>query len=55
MREDSVELAWSVLTPVLETIESANRAPLATYAAGSNGPGEAVRMIEKDGRAWRPL
>jgi glucose-6-phosphate 1-dehydrogenase len=55
MREDSVELAWSVLTPVLETIESADRAPLATYAAGSNGPDEAVRMIGKDGRAWRPL
>jgi glucose-6-phosphate 1-dehydrogenase len=55
MREDSVELAWSTLTPVLETIESGNRVPLAAYAAGSNGPDEAVRLIGKDGRDWRPL
>jgi glucose-6-phosphate 1-dehydrogenase len=55
MREDSVELAWSALTPVLESIESDRRGPIAMYAAGSNGPEEAVRLIEKDGRAWRPL
>ncbi len=55
MREDSVELAWSVLTPVLEAIESTGRVPLAVYAAGSNGPSEAVGMMGKDGRAWRPL
>ncbi|HXY53452.1 MAG TPA: glucose-6-phosphate dehydrogenase [Nitrospirota bacterium] len=55
MREDSVELAWSAFTPVLDAIESKNRMPLAVYAAGSNGPDEAVSLIEKDGRAWRPL
>ncbi len=55
MREDSVELAWSTLTPVLEMIESKNPVPLATYAAGSNGPDEAMRLIGKDGRVWRPL
>jgi glucose-6-phosphate 1-dehydrogenase len=55
MREDSVELAWSVLAPALETVDSGKRLPLAQYAAGSNGPEEALRMIEKDGRAWRPL
>jgi glucose-6-phosphate 1-dehydrogenase len=55
MREDSVELAWSALTPVLEAIESGKRVPLATYTAGSNGPDEAAYLIGKDGRAWRPL
>ncbi len=56
MREDSVELAWSVLTPVLDALETGVRAPIAPYAAGSAaGPAEAVRLIEKDGRAWRPL
>jgi glucose-6-phosphate 1-dehydrogenase len=55
MREDSVELAWSALTPVLEAIESGKRVPLATYTAGSNGPDEAACLIGKDGRAWRPL
>ncbi len=55
MREDSVELAWSVLTPVFDAIESGQRVPLTTYPSGSNGPDEAQRLIGKDGRAWRPL
>ncbi len=55
MREDSVELAWSVLTPVLDAVETGRRVPLATYVAGSDGPDEAKRLLEKDGRVWRPL
>ncbi len=55
MREDSVELAWSKLTPVLDAVESGGRVPLATYAAGSSGPQEAMNLLGKDGRVWRPL
>jgi len=55
MREDSVELAWSALTPIFDALEAGKQAPLGTYAAGSNGPEEAARLIGKDGRAWRPL
>jgi glucose-6-phosphate 1-dehydrogenase len=54
MREDSVELAWSLLTPVLHAIESFDHVP-ELYSAGSAGPQGANRMIERDGRAWRPL
>ena len=56
MREDSVELAWSVLTPVLEQIETgAVRPPLHPYAAGSDGPAAAAELLARDGRSWRPL
>ncbi len=55
MREDSVELSWSSLTPVLDALESGGGVPLASYASGSNGPEEALRMLKKDGRMWRPL
>ncbi len=56
MREDSVELAWSTLTPLLDAVESGSRVPLAIYPAGSEGPSEAGKlMIEQDRRAWRPL
>jgi len=55
MREDSVELAWSMLTPVLEALESGQGAQLAFYAAGTDGPDEALRLIRRDGRSWRPL
>jgi glucose-6-phosphate 1-dehydrogenase len=55
MREDSVELAWSTLTPLLEDLGSAGVVPIPIYPAGSEGPEEARRMIERDGRSWRSL
>jgi glucose-6-phosphate 1-dehydrogenase len=55
MREDSVELAWSVITPALEAFDSGKGAPVAMYAAGADGPDQARSLIKKDGRAWRPL
>jgi glucose-6-phosphate 1-dehydrogenase len=55
MREDSVELAWSTLMPLLDAIVSDTRAAIPVYPAGSDGPDEARRMIEGDGRFWRPL
>jgi len=56
VREDGVEVAWALLTPVIERIEAttaADRFP--NYPAGSSGPEEAALLIERDGRAWRPL
>jgi glucose-6-phosphate 1-dehydrogenase len=56
VREDGVEKTWSLLTPVIERLESTtpiDRFP--NYAAGSSGPEEADLLIRKDGRAWRPL
>ncbi len=56
MREDSVELAWSLLTPVLERTESmTGEGMVQGYAAGSEGPDAAGKLIGRDGRAWRPL
>ena len=55
MRKDSVELAWASLTPILDVIEGGTQVPIMPYAAGSNGPEEAVHFMEKDGRLWRPL
>jgi len=55
MREDSVELSWSALTPVLEALDAGKGAPLATYGAGSSGPDEAQLLMRRDGREWRPL
>ncbi len=55
MREDSVELSWSALTPVLNALSSHNRAGLTFYPSGSAGPDEADRLMSRDNRAWRPL
>ncbi len=55
-RQDEVEQTWSLLTPVIEQLETGSAAEdTPPYTAGSAGPAEAMRLIEKDNRAWRPL
>ncbi|MDH3973604.1 MAG: glucose-6-phosphate dehydrogenase [Deltaproteobacteria bacterium] len=56
VREDGVDYAWKLLTPVLEAIESDPKsAPFEMYESGSQGPELADRLIGKDGRKWRGL
>jgi glucose-6-phosphate 1-dehydrogenase len=56
VREDGVDLAWSLLTPVIEKLEATTEVrTFPNYAAGSSGPEEAEVLLERDGRAWRPL
>ncbi|MFA6092553.1 MAG: glucose-6-phosphate dehydrogenase [Elusimicrobiota bacterium] len=49
IRRDAAEESWRFLEPAL----TARDLPLEPYAPGSLGPGSAVRLLEKDGRAWR--
>jgi glucose-6-phosphate 1-dehydrogenase len=56
VREDGVEQAWSLLTPVIDRLESTTLpGQFPNYTAGSSGPREADLLIQRDGRAWRPL
>jgi len=52
LRDDQVEAAWSVITPILETWEA--RAPIdfPNYQAGTWGPEVAEVLIARDGRSW---
>ncbi len=52
-RQDWVELAWSLLTPLLESWQATRAENFPTYNAGSWGPEEADAFIERDGRRWR--
>lgn len=53
IRSDTVELAWGLLTPVLEHWkEHPESCPLAFYPAGSSGPKEADRLIQNDNHFW---
>ncbi|WP_249871543.1 glucose-6-phosphate dehydrogenase [Oceanobacillus saliphilus] len=49
---NEVELAWKWVQPILEGFEE-NSIPLHKYAAGSNGPDAANRLLEEDGFTWR--
>ena len=52
MRDDQVEAAWSVVTPVLEAWESTPPIDFPNYQAGTWGPEAAEILIAQDGRSW---
>jgi glucose-6-phosphate 1-dehydrogenase len=56
VRQDGVELTWSFISPALEKLEAeAQKLKFPNYAAGSHGPVDADRLLERDGRRWRAL
>src|SRR5205085_9959331 len=52
-RSDEVEVAWSLLTPVLDAWEQTGGDGMTIYEAGTWGPVAADELIERDGRRWR--
>jgi glucose-6-phosphate 1-dehydrogenase len=53
-RADIIESGWSVVDPILTGWAESGR-DLGRYEAGSDGPPEGDRLLERDGRHWRPL
>ncbi len=53
-RQDDVETSWKLLEPVLQSWENNQSMPY-EYKAGSESFPQADRLIELDGRTWRPL
>ena len=54
-RADMVEETWRVVQPVLDAWGAKRPAQVPNYAAGSNGPHAADTLLQRDGRAWRPI
>jgi glucose-6-phosphate 1-dehydrogenase len=52
MRRDEVEAAWAFVDPIAEAWAERYPNPH-RYAAGQDGPSQAVALIERDGRSWR--
>jgi glucose-6-phosphate 1-dehydrogenase len=50
-RWDSVELAWEIISPVLEVWQNTKDFSFPNYAAGSQGPDSAFRLLPE----WRKL
>ena len=53
-RWDAVQLAWEIVTPVLETWEGTKDQYFPNYTAGSQGP-ESANNWFPDGQGWRRL
>ncbi len=54
-RDDAVELAWELVTPILTEWREDRPMGLAFYESGSWGPAEADAFIQRDGRRWQRL
>ena len=52
-RSDEVEMAWTIIDPVLEYWQKHPVPSLPTYAAGSWGPAEATKILDGDHTRWR--
>ena len=52
-RHDEVELAWSLVDPIIRTWDNAKPKNFPNYPAGSWGPEEADEFLRRDGRRWR--
>jgi len=53
-RSDEVEVAWSILQPILEEWDRSGEG-MAIYEAGTWGPSAADDLIARDHRRWRQL
>lgn len=51
-RNDAVQATWEFVQPILEAWGK-DEAPVYGYPAGSWGPEEAEKLLQKDGFAWR--
>ena len=52
-RQDWVELAWSLMDPIIETWQISKPRDFPNYAVGSWGPQTADDFLQRDGRHWR--
>ena len=51
-RADEVEMAWSLIDPIIRAWQEHNSPRLATYQPGSWGPREADSLLARDGCHW---
>ncbi len=54
-RNDSIDVCWGVVDPVISGWERRNSPPLLSYPRGGWGPQAADDLLARDGRAWRLL
>jgi glucose-6-phosphate 1-dehydrogenase len=54
-RGDVTELAWQVITPVLDVWSALPARDFPNYESGTWGPKEADELLERDGRRWRNI
>jgi glucose-6-phosphate 1-dehydrogenase len=52
VRQDQIEAMWETVDPIIERWENNPPVDFPNYAAGTWGPVEAHRLLEREGRRW---
>jgi glucose-6-phosphate 1-dehydrogenase len=52
MRADQLEIAWKVISPILNVWQTVPPVDFPNYEAGSWGPAEAEILVAQDGHSW---
>ena len=52
MHREEVESAWRWVDGIIDSWEAASM-PVQTYVAGTWGPADSVKLMDRDGREWR--
>jgi len=55
IRADEVEAQWRLITPILEAWSKQSPPEFPNYAAGSDGPDAANKLMSRNGHHWRGL
>jgi len=55
LRSDEIERAWEIMDPIIAATERPDAPFPEEYAAGSQGPAAADRLLADEGRAWQPI
>jgi glucose-6-phosphate 1-dehydrogenase len=50
-----IEQGWKLVQPLLDAWSPRSKASIPKYAAGSQGPSEADRLLAQTGHRWRVL
>ena len=51
-RGDSIEMAWGIIDPILQTWNEENRPSLSFYERGTWGPESAEKLLAESGHTW---
>jgi glucose-6-phosphate 1-dehydrogenase len=54
-RADWIDKAWQIVDPLVARWAEQPPADFPNYEAGSAGPEAADRLLQREGRRWRPL
>lgn len=54
-RRDEVESEWKIITPIEEAWAQLPLPQFPNYAAGSDGPEQAVKLLHASGHRWMPI